>query len=85
MQQVIGGKISRWIVILQEFDLDFVSAKSKKYLVFAGLISELPIESGKDSPEDSFFDENLFLIVFRPLVWGYTCVSLDFEVPPLCF
>jgi hypothetical protein len=31
-RRVIGGKISRWIVILQEFDLDFVSAKSKKSL-----------------------------------------------------
>jgi hypothetical protein len=36
---VIGGKISRWIVILQEFDLDFVSAKSKNSLVFVELIS----------------------------------------------
>jgi hypothetical protein len=35
---VIGRKISRWIVILQEFDLDFVSEKSKKSLVFAELI-----------------------------------------------
>jgi hypothetical protein len=26
---VINGKISRWIVVLQEFDLDFVSVKSK--------------------------------------------------------
>jgi hypothetical protein len=32
---VIDGKISRWMVILQEFDLDFVSTKSKKSLVFA--------------------------------------------------
>jgi hypothetical protein len=45
-RRVIGGKISRWMVILQEFDLDFVSAKSKKSLVFAELISELPVESG---------------------------------------
>jgi hypothetical protein len=38
---VIGGKISQWIVILQEFDLDFVSVNSKKYLVLFELISEL--------------------------------------------
>jgi hypothetical protein len=38
-QWVIGRKISRWIVILQEFDLYFVSAKSKNSLVFAELIS----------------------------------------------
>jgi hypothetical protein len=52
-QRVIGGKISRWIVILQEFDLDFVSAKSRKSLVFAELISELPIESGDIVLEES--------------------------------
>jgi hypothetical protein len=34
-RRVLSGKISRWIIIIQEFDLDFVSAKSKKYLVFA--------------------------------------------------
>jgi hypothetical protein len=32
---IIGGKYNKWIVILQEFDLDFASAKSKKSLVFS--------------------------------------------------
>jgi hypothetical protein len=36
---VIDGNINRWIVILQQFDLDFVSEKSKKSLVFMKLIS----------------------------------------------
>jgi hypothetical protein len=49
-RRVIGGKISRWIVILQEFDLDFVSAKSEKSLVFAELISKLPVESSDVTP-----------------------------------
>jgi hypothetical protein len=31
--------ISIWIIILQEFDLDFVFAKSKKSLIFTELIS----------------------------------------------
>ena len=39
-QQIVGGKLNKWIVILQEFDLDFQSAKSKKSLVFAELIAE---------------------------------------------
>jgi hypothetical protein len=30
----IEGKYNKWIVIFQEFDLDFVSEKSKKLLVF---------------------------------------------------
>ena len=28
-RRIVGGKFNKWIVILQEFDLDFQSAKSK--------------------------------------------------------
>ena len=59
---VIGGKISRWIVILQEFYLDFVSAKSKKSLVFAELISGLPVESGDVMPEELPIRGDMFFI-----------------------
>jgi hypothetical protein len=77
-------KNQSWIVILQEFDLDFVSVKSKKSLVFAELISELSVESGDISPEESPINGDIFLIAsFGPLVWRYTCVSSDFEVPLL--
>jgi hypothetical protein len=61
-QRVIGGKISRWMFILQEFDLDFISAKSKKSLVFAELISELPVESGDVVPKESPIQGDMFLI-----------------------
>ena len=44
-QRMIGGKYNKWIVILQEFDLEFVSAKSKKSLIFAELISDFPSEA----------------------------------------
>jgi hypothetical protein len=59
---VIGGKISRWIVILQEFDLDFISAKSKKSLVFAELILELSVELDDVVPEESPIWGDMFLI-----------------------
>ena len=36
---IVGGKFNKWIVILQEFDLDFQSTKSKKSLVFVELIA----------------------------------------------
>jgi hypothetical protein len=39
---IIGGKYNKWIVILQEFDLDFASTKSKKSLVFEELIYDFP-------------------------------------------
>ena len=35
-QRIVGGKLNKWIVILQEFDLDFQSTKS---LVFAEFIA----------------------------------------------
>jgi hypothetical protein len=37
-QCVIDRNINRWIFILQEFDLEFVSEKSKKSMVFMELI-----------------------------------------------
>ena len=51
-----------WIVILQEFDLEFVSAKSKKSLIFAELISDFPSVEGEEVYEDTFVDEHIFLI-----------------------
>ena len=39
---MIRGKYNKWIVILQEFDLELVSAKSKKSLIFAEIISDFP-------------------------------------------
>ena len=59
---IVGGKFNKWIVILQEFDLDFQYAKSKKSLVFAELIAEFPIEEDVSIEEDSFLDEHIFLI-----------------------
>ena len=59
---MIGGKYNKWIVILQEFDLEFVSAKSKKYLIFAELISNFPSEVEELICEDTFVDEHIFLV-----------------------
>ena len=39
-RRMIGGKYNKWIVILQEFKLKFVSEKSKKSLIFVELISD---------------------------------------------
>ena len=37
-RRMIGGKYNKWIVILQEFDLEFILSKSKKSLIFVELI-----------------------------------------------
>jgi hypothetical protein len=61
-RQVLGGKYSKWIVILQEFDLEFMKAKAKKSLVFVELICALPRADEIIEPRDSLPDESLFLI-----------------------
>eukprot|EP00253_Pinus_taeda_P027732 PITA_27732 len=61
-RQLLGCKYSKWIVILQEFDLEFATAKSKKSLVFAELICSLPCSSSPSHTEDRIPDETLFLI-----------------------
>ena len=53
---------NNWIVILQEFDLKFVSEKSKKSLIFVKLISDFPSLDEVKVHEDSFVDEHIFLI-----------------------
>ena len=59
---MIGGKYNKWIVILEEFNLEFVSAKSKKSLIFTELIFYFPSEEEEEVCEDTFFDEHIFLI-----------------------
>ena len=61
-RRMIEGKYNKWIVILQEFDLEFVSEKSKKSLIFAELISDFPSEAKELVCEDTFIDEHIFLI-----------------------
>ena len=39
---IINGKFTHWIVILQEFDLEFATPKSNKALVLAEFLSNLP-------------------------------------------
>ena len=59
---MIGGKYNKWIVILQEFDLELVSMKSKKSLIFTEFISDFPSLEEEEVYEDTFVDEHIFLI-----------------------
>lgn len=49
-QQLITGKFSRWIVILQEFKLEFSTPKTKKGLTLEEFITNLPMGTGIFSP-----------------------------------
>ena len=48
---------------MQEFDLEFVSMKSKKSLIFAELIYDFVSVEEEEVYEDTFFDEHIFLIL----------------------
>ena len=67
---MIGGEYNKWIVILQEFDLVFVSVKPKKSLVFTDLMSDLPTMDEDLIHDDSFVDEHIFLILFTDHWYG---------------
>ena len=47
---------------MQDFDLEFVSVKSKKSLIFVELISDFPNLDKEEVHEDSLVDEHIFLI-----------------------
>ena len=76
-RQVLGGKYSHWIVILQEFDLEMAKATSKKSLVFTKLMCELPCALTETEPNDSFSDEFLFLIRTTDPWYGYLIIYLQ--------
>jgi hypothetical protein len=76
-RQLLGGKYSKWIVILQEFDLEFDRAKSKKSLVFAELICDFPHSATKNVAVDSLPDESLFLISTDDIWYGDIIIYLQ--------
>ena len=61
-RQLLGGGYSKWIIILQEFDLEFIKSKSNKSLVLAELLCDLPSDNTATILEPYIPDESLFLI-----------------------
>jgi hypothetical protein len=74
-RSIIGGKYNKWNVILQEFDLDSASAKSKKSLVFSK--SDFPRLDEDIFHDDSFADENIFLISYSDHWYGDILIYLQ--------
>jgi hypothetical protein len=75
--QLLGGKYSKWIVILQEFDLEFDHVKSKKSLVFTELICDFPHSAAENIEIDSLPDESLFLISTDDIWYGDIIIYLQ--------
>ena len=61
-RQLLGGKYSKWIVILQELDFEFTTSKLKKSLVFAEFIFSLPSDFAPFGSEECIPDDAIFLI-----------------------
>ena len=61
-KQLLGGKYSKWIVILHEFDLEFEKSKSKKSLIFAELVCDFPRTDTETMAAQPITDDSLFLI-----------------------
>ena len=76
-RQLLGGKYSKWIILLQEFDLEFTTAKSTKSLFFVDLICSLSTDSTPSHSEDHISDETLFLISTRDPWYGDIIVYLQ--------
>ena len=62
---------------LARIDLKFVSAKSKKSLIFAELISNFPSEDEELVCEDTFIDEHIFLISTLDPWYGHIIIYLQ--------
>ena len=76
-KQFLKGKCSKWIVILQEFDLEFEKSKVKKSLVFAKLMCDFPSTDTATVAEKTIADESLFLINTLDLWYGDIIVYLQ--------
>ena len=67
---LLQGRMTKWVVILQEFDLEFVSLKSTKALALAALVTYLPPLTTSPPPKDDLPDDFLFVISMEDPWYG---------------
>jgi hypothetical protein len=72
----LTANFPRWIVILQEYDLEFSTPKSKKALVLAELVTALPSDTPSAPVNTDFPDEHLFYIASDDPWYGDLLVYL---------
>ena len=63
--QLLQGRVTKWVVILQEFDLEFVTPKSTKALALASLTTDLSPLSTPQPLMVKLPDEFLFVISMK--------------------
>jgi hypothetical protein len=64
-------------MILQEFELEFVHAKSNKSLVFSELICNFSYFETENVAADSLPNESIFLISSDDIWYGYIIIYLQ--------
>lgn len=69
-QQLITGKFAWWIIILQEFNLDFSSPKTKKGLALVEFITSFPTGNVEPPINHNLPNEHLFLITTKDPWYG---------------
>ena len=97
-QWIIKAKYSKWIVILQEFYLEFVASKSNMSLVFAEAMFELPKDNKDIVFYESLVNETLLLIAsskpwygsnlvapFSSIAWWTSMDSLSIQELSYCY
>ena len=67
---LLQGRATKWVVILQEFDLEFVSLKCIKALALAMLMTDLPPLTTSPLLNDDLRDDFLFVISIEDPWYG---------------
>jgi hypothetical protein len=73
----INGKFSRWIIILQEYDLEFLTPKRKKALILTELVTSFPSDTTSAFVDTEFPDEHLFYITSNDPWYGDLLVYIQ--------
>ena len=82
---LLQGRAAKWVVILQEFDLEFVSPKSTKALALATLMTNLPPLTASSPPKDDLPDDFLFVISTDDPWYGDILLYLRMQKFPVHF
>jgi hypothetical protein len=77
----VNGKFSHWIIILQEYDLEFSTPKSKKALVLAELVTTLPSTPPVPPSTPTFLTNISFTSL--PMILGMATFSSTYELKSL--
>ena len=60
-KQITNGRVTRWLLLLQEFNIIIVGRTSRENLV-AYFLSRIQHDDGAKYIDDTFLDEHLFVV-----------------------